>query len=103
MCAAGVTVPAASDGGTKGGCTVIDKAAGRMIKCLDVTALLVSGNDVTFFGDATDNGVATMYVVHAADNAEPGNGADTFSIRTASGYNRSGTLTGGNVMVHDKH
>src|SRR6202011_5009452 len=88
-----------SHGRLKGGCAVIDKAAGRLIRCLDVTALVVSGNAVTFFGSATDNGVATKYVIHAVDNGEPGKGRDSFSIHTASGYDRAGVLTAGDVLV----
>jgi Bacterial Ig-like domain (group 1) len=91
---------AKSDGGLKGECTVIDHDTKRMIKCLDVTALVQSGNQATIYGHATDNGVATSYVIHVADNAEPGRGADTFAIKTASGYSASGTLTAGNIQTH---
>jgi hypothetical protein len=89
-----------SNGGLKGGCNVIDQAANRKIKCLDVTALVLSGNQVVFFGNATDNGTATIYRIHATDAGEPGRGEDTFSILTASGYSRSGTLRSGNVKIH---
>jgi hypothetical protein len=65
-----------------------------------VTALVQSGNQATIYGHATDNGAATTYVIHVADNMDPGRGADTFSIQTASGYSASGTLTGGNIQVH---
>jgi hypothetical protein len=86
--------------GRKGECTVIDHDAKRMIKCLDVTALVQVGNEAWIYGDATDNGAATTYVVHVVDKGEPGTGRDTFSILTASGYSASGTLTGGNVQAH---
>jgi hypothetical protein len=89
---------AKTSGGIQGGCNVVDHG-GRMIKCLDVTALVLSGNQATIYGNATDDGVATTYVIHAVDNADPGKGADTFSIQTASGYSASGTLTAGNVQV----
>jgi Bacterial Ig-like domain (group 1) len=87
-----------SAGGLQGTCNVVEQG-GRMIKCLDVTALVLSGNQATIYGNATDNGAATTYVIHAADNADPGKGGDTFSIQSASGYSASGTLTAGNVQV----
>jgi hypothetical protein len=90
---------AKSEGGTfHGQCNVIDPG-NRMIKCLDVTALVISGNQATIYGNATDNGAATTYVMKVADNADPGKGADIFSIETASGYSASGTLTAGNIQV----
>lgn len=91
---------AKSDGGLKGECTVVDRAAGRMIKCTDVTAYVQSGNHATFYGVATDNGVETIYVIDVVDNDESGRDADTFSILTASGYSASGILVAGNIQVH---
>jgi Bacterial Ig-like domain (group 1) len=89
---------AKSAGGLQGSCNVVEHG-GRMIKCLNVTALVLSGNQATIYGNATDDGAATTYVIHAVDNADPGKGADTFSIQTAGGYSASGTLTAGNVQV----
>jgi hypothetical protein len=86
--------------GPKGECTVVDPSANKKVKCIDVTALLVSGTHATFFGDATVNGQATTYRIDVDDNGEPGKGRDTFKIQTASGYTAGGTLTGGNVQVH---
>lgn len=91
---------AKSDLGLKGSCTVVDQAAGRMIKCLDVLALVQGGNVATFWGNAADNGAATSYVIQVFDNGEPGRGIDMFLILTASGYSGAGTLTAGNVQVH---
>jgi hypothetical protein len=87
------------DKGPNGHCNVVDNAADVMVKCLDVTAIVKSGNAVTIFGHATVNGVATTYRIDAVDNAEPGQGRDVFSIQTASGYSRSGVLGNGNVQV----
>lgn len=70
-----------------------------MVKCTDVIAFIISDNTVTLYGNAVINGVPTLYRIDAADNARRGRGADTFSIRTASGYSRVGTLVGGNVRV----
>jgi hypothetical protein len=89
-----------TSGGLKGECVVIDHDTKRMIKCRDVTALVQTGNEATIFGHATDDGVDTTYVIHVADNGEPGGGRDTFSIQTASGYSAGGTLTSGNIQTH---
>ena len=91
-------VAKSKDGAFHGQCNVIDPG-NRMIKCLDVTALAISGNQATIYGNATDEGVATTYVIQVVDNADPGKGADTFSITTASGFSASGTLTAGNIQV----
>ncbi|HUP50783.1 MAG TPA: post-COAP-1 domain-containing protein [Thermoanaerobaculia bacterium] len=92
---------AKSDGGLKGGCTVVDQAAGRKVKCLDVTAFVLSGNEVTIFGNAIDNGIATIYLIQAVDDGKPRGGTDTFSIVTASGYSRWGAVTSGEIKIHD--
>jgi len=83
----------------QGSCTVSDHGTKRKIMCSDVTAFAESGNQATFYGHALDNGAATMYVISVVDKSEPGVGADTFSITTASGYTASGTLTSGNIQV----
>lgn len=46
------------------------------------------------------NGAPTRYRIVVEDIAEPGTGADRFSITTDSGYGASGLLTAGNVQVH---
>jgi hypothetical protein len=88
--------------GTKGECSVVDNSPVTNIKihCTDVTTLVETGNKATFFGDASVNGTATTYRIDVQDNADPGAGADTFSIQTASGYSASGTLVDGNIQVH---
>jgi hypothetical protein len=85
--------------GVHGSCNVIDRAAGMMVECTDVIGFFISDNAVTVYGNALVNGIPTVYRIEAADNARRGRGADTFSIVTASGYVRSGTLGGGNVRV----
>jgi hypothetical protein len=52
------------------------------------------------FGDATINGTTTTYRIDVVDNGNPGAGSDTFAITTASGYNASGTILHGNIVVH---
>jgi hypothetical protein len=88
--------------GARGECSVVDTSPVNniQIKCTDVTTLVETGNKATFFGDATMNGAATTYRIDVQDNAEPGAGADTFSIQTASGYTASGTLVHGNIQIH---
>lgn len=92
---------ARSDAGLKGQCDVVDPAAGVKVHCSDVTGWAqVSSTEVEFFGAATVNGAATSYVIDTTDVADPGSGADTFSISTATGYSASGTVTQGNVQIH---
>jgi len=86
--------------GVKGNCTVIDRATNSMVKCLDATTYAQTGTHAVFRGDATVNGVATTYKITVDDNGEPGNGTDTFTITTTSGYSASGTLSQGNIQVH---
>ena len=92
---------ARNDGELRGSCTVKDRAEATAVRCGDVTAFVVSGDEVTFYGHATVDGVATTYVIHASDKAQPGPGQDTFSIQTAAGYAASGTLTQGNIRVQE--
>jgi hypothetical protein len=88
-----------TDQGLKGRCNVVDRAARVIVECQDVISFVISDNAVTVYGNALVNGVPTLYRIDAADNATRGRGADTFSIQTASGYTRAGTLVGGNVRV----
>jgi hypothetical protein len=85
--------------GVKGGCTVIDRTLGTSVKCVDVTSFVESGNHVTFSGNALVNGNAATYRIDVTDNADPGTGADSFTIR-AGGYTAGGTLTQGNIQIH---
>lgn len=86
--------------GVKGICTVIDRATNTTVKCFDATTYFQSGTRATFGGNATVNGVATTYKITVDDKADPGAGADTFTITTASGYTATGVLAQGNVQVH---
>jgi hypothetical protein len=87
----------------KGECNVINLSPKRMIRCVDVSTLVVNGNTATFYGHAVDSGsstgAGTTFVIKVVDNGEPGT-ADTFSITTASGFSAGGTLSGGNIQVH---
>jgi hypothetical protein len=86
--------------GVKGNCNVIDVASDVHVKCLTVTALVISGTHATFSGEATVNGVATNYRIDVDDLAEPGQGRDMFRLQTDSGFAAGGPLTAGNVQIH---
>lgn len=92
-----------SNGVLKGECSVVDQSAAKniLIKCQNVTAMVPSGTHATFFGNATVNGASTDYRIDVDDLAEPGKGHDTFKIQTGSGYTTAGTLTQGNIQVHN--
>jgi len=70
-----------------------------------VSSFSVSGNTATFSGPCTLlDGSVCQYTLIIQDNADPGNGADSFTIRwtTAVGASSeiSGLLTNGNIVVH---
>jgi YVTN family beta-propeller protein len=83
----------------KGNCNVEDPRADVHIKCLDVTAIVRTGNSARIYGNAQAGGSATTYRIDVVDNGEPGR-TDTFQIKTSSGYTAGGTLAGGNIQVH---
>jgi hypothetical protein len=81
----------------KGTCSiVVDKT---IIKCLDVTSYVQSGNTTTIYGNATINGDPTLYKITAVDNGRPGAGSDVFQIETSSGFTGGGVVTSGNLQV----
>ena len=89
--------------GLKGNCEVVDPTPANNVKirCLDVTALVQSGTHATFFGNATVNGTQTTYRIDVDDFGEPGAGSDTFRIVTGGGLTIGGTLTNGNIQIHN--
>jgi hypothetical protein len=92
---------ARSDGSTlRGSCVFKDKAAEVTIKCRDVIAYVQSENTAAFYGNAEQNGAATLYRINVVDNGQPGSSpADFVSITTAAGYSSSGSVTSGDVQV----
>jgi hypothetical protein len=64
--------------------------------------MVIDGDTVTLTGTARDAAGSTVsLVLTATDVAEPGKGADTIRLQVpARGYDRSGTLGGGNVRIH---
>lgn len=85
--------------GPKDRCAVVDQANEIMVRCLDVTATVVSGNEATFYGNALVGDTATRYRIQVVDADESGAGADSWSISTLSGYQAGGLLTEGNCQV----
>ena len=83
-----------------GNCAVLDQAGRVLVKCLDVSSVVVAGNTVTFAGTAEVDGVTTHFQVQASDGGEPNAGLDTFAIVTESGYAAGGVVRDGNVQVH---
>lgn len=86
--------------GTKGNCTINDKAGDTSVKCRDVLAYVQVGDTVTVYGTAEVNGAQTFYKIVLTDTDTAGAGADTFSVLTQSGYALTGVLTHGNVQLH---
>lgn len=83
-----------------------DYGANLTIQSAESTSFTISGNCAQLSGPAEVNAVAGYtYEISACDNGDPGVESDSFSI-TATGpdgfyYTRSGTLTGGNLLLND--
>ena len=93
-----ISVSARSDGSTiSGDCMIV--AGSTTIDCLDAITYVQAGSTSTIYGHATINGVETLYRIRITDGGVSGSGRDVFSIVTASGYELTGTLTGGNLGV----
>ena len=65
------------------------------------TTMVVNGDTVTLSGTARDAaGTTVVFFLTAKDAAEPGRGVDTIQMRVPNyGYDRGGTLGGGNVQL----
>jgi hypothetical protein len=59
-----------------------------------------STHSASIEGEGTNNGHMVSFTVNVIDNGESGT-TDVFSIDLDDGYSRSGTLTRGNVQVHE--
>jgi hypothetical protein len=75
---------------------------GPKVKGTGVTAYSIAGPTTRHIeGTAEVNGVAGFtYAVDVSDNGEPGR-SDTFRITLSNGYTAFGTLTGGNIQLHE--
>jgi hypothetical protein len=85
---------------TAGRCDVLDHLTGTHVECLDVAFYSQFGTQAVWSGHAQVDGSPQTYQIRVADNAEPGAGADRFSIVTTGGYSVAGTLTQGDIQVH---
>ena len=65
-----------------------------------IDVLVIRGNHATFAGTIKlGNHQTITFAVDVTDNGTPGT-RDTFAITASNGYSASGTLTGGNIMLH---
>ena len=79
-----------------------DILGGLDITLVAWTAILVNGQTVTLTGTARDSVGTVNFVLTTTDAGEPGKGVDTIRLQVPDrgGYDRSGTLGGGNVKLH---
>jgi hypothetical protein len=92
---------AARSDGTTPRATCAVAALGAVVKCLNATLLVQTGNHVAFEGQALVNGALADYRIEVEDRGEPGRRRDTFAIETSTGFQASGVLTAGNVELLD--
>lgn len=90
------------DGGAEGSLEYQDHTLGLNVKSLELSSVgCESPTSAVFTGTARVSGAPDQtFTVEITDLAEPGAGADTFSIILSGGYSESGTLTGGNIQIH---
>ena len=80
--------------------TYEDKAGDIKVLSESISSLAVNGNRAIFTGTCSVDKVSGFtFTVEVVDNGEPGS-TDTFRIRLSNGYEKSGTLGGGNIQVH---
>ena len=79
-----------------------DHGTGLKVHGTGVTAYMVTGITMRHIeGTAEVNGQPGFtYQVDVADNGEPGRNVDTFAISSSNGYTASGSLSGGNIQLH---
>ena len=79
-----------------------DEPDGLDLTLVSWTTMVINGDTVTLSGTAHDAaGQAVAFFLTATDKGEPGRGADSIHLQVPeSGYDRGGTLGGGNVQVH---
>lgn len=97
------SVESASGAAPTGALRYRDQAAGIDLTLVDYIALVVEGTDATLTGTARrSDGTTLSFALTAHDGGEPGKGHDTLRMQLldGSGYDRSGTLGGGNLQVH---
>jgi len=77
-----------------------DKGGHVKVLSESITSLTVTGNRATFSGACSVNKVSGFtFTVDVIDNGDPGSN-DFFRIRLSTAYEKSGTLSSGNIQVH---
>jgi hypothetical protein len=84
----------------KGKISYRDDGAGVNFRSTRLTDVECTGTSARIEGEGTNNGTPVTFIVGAIDNGESGT-TDVFSITLSSGYSRGGTLTRGNIQVHE--
>ena len=79
-----------------------DRAAGVEMTLVAYRTMSVTGSQATLSGTGRlGDGRTVSFVLSATDTAEPGKGADSVRLRILeTGYDRAGTLGGGNIQLH---
>jgi len=76
-----------------------DHGSGNTISTDSVKTDSGSGNVRTFSGQATVNGQDVIYTITATDSKDAGSGQVAISL--SNGYTASGTLSVGNIEIHN--
>ena len=79
-----------------------DNEAGVDLRLVAYRSLTLSGSEATLTGTGRlADGRTVSFAITTSDRGEPGKGADTVRLRILeTGYDRAGTLGGGNVQLH---
>ena len=86
----------------RGHLNYLNKATGEHVKSVTVDTLTITGNTATFSCTCTNNGVPCTFTVTVQDNGNPGKGNDTFQIDGMVIVHNQGTLSGGNIKIHQQ-
>jgi hypothetical protein len=93
-------VAQSDSGGVSGQLEYQNHARNLNVHSTSITSLSVSGNSATFSGTCTKNGTPCTFTVNVQDNGEPGKGMDQFIISVSGEPTEGGTITKGNIQVH---
>jgi subtilisin family serine protease len=78
-----------------------DVPGGLELTLVAWTTMLVDGDTVTLTGTGRDAAGNVAFILTVTDAGEPGKGADTIRLQVPeNGYDRSGTLGGGDIQLH---
>jgi subtilisin family serine protease len=79
-----------------------DDAGGIDLTLVAYSMMVINDDEVSLSGSARDSmGATVTFFLSASDLGDPGKGQDTIRLHLAErGYERSGTLGGGNIQFH---